>query len=150
MEDDFDFTNKDLKHYPYFDAPLTLRDIRHLVTSPDRVATNTFYPLFQYLDTWQPFRSADAAKPKPKERLIRYVRDSTISRFFGKVAGAAKRDGRRHVAANPAMDAGYLISAFYFSLFSQRFSRVKKSHLTDDYPDRNGKAERHRSKRLAG
>lgn len=31
------------------------------------------------------------------------------------------------------MDAWDLIRAFDFSLFSQRFSRVKKENLTDDY-----------------
>ncbi|MBZ4023154.1 hypothetical protein CKO11_11860 [Rhodobacter sp. TJ_12] len=62
-----------------------------------------------------------------------YVRDSTISRFYGKVAGAAKRDGRRHVESNPAMDAGILIGSFDYPLFSQRFSKVKKSNLTSDY-----------------
>ena len=49
------------------------------------------------------------------------------------MAGAAKRDGRLHVEANPTSDAGQLIGTFDFSLFSQRFSRVKKSNLTDDY-----------------
>ena len=62
-----------------------------------------------------------------------YVRDSTISRFYGKVASAAKRDGRRHVEKNPTVDAGGLIGSFDFPLFSQRFSRVKKSNLTSDY-----------------
>lgn len=62
-----------------------------------------------------------------------YVRDSTISRFYGKVAGAAKRDGHRNVENNPEMDAGALIANFDFSLFSQRFSKVKKANLTSDY-----------------
>lgn len=84
MEDDFDFTAKDLKHYPHFDAPLTLRDIRNLVTNPDRVAANTFFPFFLYEDSWQPFRSADAAKPEPKKRPIRYGarRDAYIFAFY--------------------------------------------------------------------
>ena len=84
MEEEFDFTAKDLKHYPHFDAPLTLRDIRHLVTSPDRVAANSFYPFFLYEESWQPFRSADAAKPEKKTRPIRYGarRDAYIFAFY--------------------------------------------------------------------
>lgn len=61
------------------------------------------------------------------------MRDSTISRFYSKVAGAAKRDGRRHVEKNPSLDAGALIGCFDFPLFSQRFSKVKKENLTSDY-----------------
>ena len=84
MEEEFDFSAKDLKHYPHFDAPLTLRDIRHLVTSPDRVAANSFYPFFLYEESWQPFRSADAAKPEKKTRPIRYGarRDAYIFAFY--------------------------------------------------------------------
>jgi Reverse transcriptase (RNA-dependent DNA polymerase) len=84
MEEEFDFTAKDLKHYPHFDAPLTLRDIRHLVTCPDRVAANSFYPFFLYEESWQPFRSADAAKPEKKTRPIRYGarRDAYIFAFY--------------------------------------------------------------------
>jgi hypothetical protein len=89
---------------------------RHLVQRPDEPAKNGFeYLGFRY----------------DGHRV--YVRDSTISRFFAKVAGAANRDGWRHAEANPTMDAGDLIRAFDFSLFSQRFSRVKKENLTDDY-----------------
>ena len=72
MEDEFDFTAKDLKHYPHFDAPITLREIRNLVTDPRRVANNSFYPFFLYEDSWQPYRSADAIKPDKKTRPIRY------------------------------------------------------------------------------
>ncbi len=72
MEDEFDFTAKDLKHYPHFDSPLSLREIRRLVTSPERVAANTFYPFFLYEESWQPYRSAGAVKPERKTRPIRY------------------------------------------------------------------------------
>jgi hypothetical protein len=89
---------------------------RHLPQRPDEPAKNGFeYLGFRY----------------DGHRV--YVRDSTISRFFAKVAGAANRDGWRHVEANPAMDVGQMISGFDFSLFSQRFSRRKKENLTDDY-----------------
>ena len=63
-----------------------------------------------------------------------YVRDeSTMSRLFSKVSGAAKRDGTKHVIKNPGKAPSELIGSFNFSLFSQRFSRVKREMLTDDY-----------------
>lgn len=84
MEDEFDFTAKDLKHYPHFDAPITLRDIRDLVTDRERVAANSFYPFFLYEDSWQPYRPTDAAKPDKKTRPIRYGarRDAYIFAFY--------------------------------------------------------------------
>ncbi|MBS4009875.1 MAG: hypothetical protein KGZ72_03880 [Roseovarius sp.] len=84
MEDEFDFTAKDLKHYPHFDAPITLREIRNLVTDRERVAANSFYPFFLYEESWQPFRSTDAAKPDKKRRPIRYGarRDAYIFAFY--------------------------------------------------------------------
>lgn len=84
MEDEFDFTAKDLKHYPHFDAPITLREIRRLVTNPERVAANSFYPFFLYEESWQPYRSTDAAKPDKKTRPIRYGarRDAYIFAFY--------------------------------------------------------------------
>lgn len=84
MEDEFDFTAKDLKHYPHFDAPLSLREIRRIVTSPERVAANSFFPFFLYEESWQPYRSADAAKPDKKTRPIRYGarRDAYIFAFY--------------------------------------------------------------------
>ena len=62
-----------------------------------------------------------------------YVRDSTMSRLYRKVTIAAKRDGTRHVIENPGVTPTALIGSFNYSLFSQRFSRVKKGMLTDDY-----------------
>ena len=85
MEDDFDFTAKDLKHYPHFDAPISLREIRRLVTDPERVAKNSFYPFFLYEESWQPYRSAvDTARPERKTRPIRYGarRDAYIFAFY--------------------------------------------------------------------
>lgn len=84
MDDEFDFTAKDLKHYPHFDAPITLKEIRQLVTVPQRVATNSFYPFFLYEESWQPYRSMDAAKPDKKTRPIRYGarRDAYIFAFY--------------------------------------------------------------------
>lgn len=84
MEDEFDFTAQDLKHYPHFDAPITLREIRHLVTDPKKVAANAFYPFLLYEESWQPYRSTDAAKPDRKKRPIRYGarRDAYIFAFY--------------------------------------------------------------------
>lgn len=84
MQDEFDFTAKDLKHYPHFDAPITLREIRRLVTDPQRVAANSFYPFFLYEESWQPYRATDAAKPNKKTRPIRYGarRDAYIFAFY--------------------------------------------------------------------
>ena len=84
MEDEFDFTAKDLKHYPHFDAPITLKEIRRLVSDPKRVAANSFYPFFLYEESWQPYRSTDAAKPDKKTRPIRYGarRDAYIFAFY--------------------------------------------------------------------
>lgn len=62
-----------------------------------------------------------------------YVRESTILRLYRKVSVAAKRDGTMHVLSNPAASAATLIGSFNNSLFSQKFSRVKKGELTDDY-----------------
>ena len=62
-----------------------------------------------------------------------YVRDSTISRLYRKVAAAAKRDGSRHALRNPKDDTAELVRTFNFSAFSQRFARVKKGNLTSDY-----------------
>lgn len=72
MTDDFSLTNSDLKHYPHFDAPISLKEIERLVTDEQRVASNKFYPFFLYHEEWQPYRSANAAKPEKKSRPIRY------------------------------------------------------------------------------
>ena len=84
MDEEFDFTAKDLKHYPHFDAPITLKEIKSLVTDPDRVAANSFYPFFLYEETWQPFRPTDIVKPEKKSRPIRYGarRDAYIFAFY--------------------------------------------------------------------
>ncbi len=72
MTEEFSFTNSDLKHYPHFDAPISLKEIERLVTDGKRVASNSFYPFFLFHEEWQPYRSTDAAKPEKKSRPIRY------------------------------------------------------------------------------
>ena len=59
MTDEFDFSTKDLKNYPHFDAPISLREIERLVTDKHRVATKGFFPFFLYHEEWQPYRSVD-------------------------------------------------------------------------------------------
>lgn len=72
MADGFSLTTSDLKHYPHFDAPISLKEIERLVTDEKRVASNKFFPFFLYHEEWQPYRSANAAKPEMKSRPIRY------------------------------------------------------------------------------
>ena len=72
MTDVFSLTNSDLKHYPHFDAPISLKEIESLVTDPKRVEENSFYPFFLYYEEWQPYRSTDTAKPEKKSRPICY------------------------------------------------------------------------------
>ncbi|MEL7529025.1 MAG: hypothetical protein AAFN16_24880, partial [Pseudomonadota bacterium] len=73
MAIDFIIENKDLKNYPHFDAPLSKKEIRALVSNPERVASNRFFPLLSYLDEWQPYRSGVGGKPQKKSRPIRYA-----------------------------------------------------------------------------
>ncbi|SNR56728.1 reverse transcriptase domain-containing protein [Paracoccus sediminis] len=68
----FDFSSSDLKNYPHFDSPISLREIRKLVTCKTRVASNTFFPFMRYEEGWQPYREKGAAKPDRKSRPIRY------------------------------------------------------------------------------
>jgi hypothetical protein len=82
-----DFSAKDLKHYPHFDRRLSLAEAEAIVSDPDRVASNKFYPFFLYHETWQPFRSADTGKPELKSRPIRYAarRDAYILMHYRKI-----------------------------------------------------------------
>lgn len=79
--------NKDLKNYPHFDAPLSKREIRALVSNTNRVASNRFYPLLSYVDEWQPYRSLAEGKPEKKSRPIRYAsrRDAYIFAHYRKI-----------------------------------------------------------------
>lgn len=87
MAIDFTIENKDLKNYPHFDAPLSKREIRALVSDPERVASNRYFPLLSYLDEWQPYRSGTEGKPQKKSRPIRYAsrRDAYIFAHYRKI-----------------------------------------------------------------
>ncbi|WP_158541283.1 reverse transcriptase domain-containing protein [Ruegeria sp. A3M17] len=63
-----------------------------------------------------------------------YVRDSTISRLYRKVALSAKGVARGFAKAHPKMNASEILATFNYSDFSQRFSRVHPEELSpDDY-----------------
>lgn len=77
----------DFKRYPHFDQVLKPDEIMALVTNPVRVAQNTFFPLLLYIKGWQPFRpdkDSGKARPKPKDRKIRYAsrRDAYIFAYY--------------------------------------------------------------------
>jgi len=73
MSTDFELTSKDLKQYPHFDKPISLENVRRLVTDQCAVAKHGFYPFFHYEEKWQPFRTVDSSsKPAKKVRPIRY------------------------------------------------------------------------------
>lgn len=81
-----------LKRYPHFDQVLKPEEITALVTNPQRVARNTFFPLLRYNKGWQPFRpDPDSGKlrPKPKDRPIRYAarRDAYIFAYYRHLLG---------------------------------------------------------------
>jgi hypothetical protein len=84
---DWQLKKSDLKRYPHFDQVLKPAEIVALVTHPDRVAKNAFFPLLRYTKKWQPFRddkSSGKPKPKPKDRPIRYAarRDAYIFAYY--------------------------------------------------------------------
>jgi hypothetical protein len=77
---EYEFTPRDLKHYPHFDAPLPLREIKRLVSDPIRVARNGFFPFLLFHEEWQPYRTPVTGRPEKKSRPIRYAsrRDAYI------------------------------------------------------------------------
>ncbi|MCF8882529.1 reverse transcriptase/maturase family protein [Erythrobacter sp. SN021] len=84
---DWQLKPSDLKRYPHFDQVLKPDEIVALVTSPTRVAQNSFFPLLRYTKRWQPFRpgrDSGKARPKPKDRPIRYAarRDAYIFAYY--------------------------------------------------------------------
>lgn|GEM_PF-354860 len=62
-----------------------------------------------------------------------YIKDATMSRLYRKVSIAAKREGGKYIAKNPDFNENDAIDSFNYSLFAQRFFRVKKEYLSDDY-----------------
>ena len=75
---------KHLKYYPHFDAPISVRAALFLVTDPEAVARNPFFPLLRYEQRWQPFRSASCGRPPPKIRPISFAsrRDAYIYWYY--------------------------------------------------------------------
>ena len=72
MDYNMDITYRDLKQYPHFDAPISVSEIRSLVSNPQRVAEHRFFPLLRYDDAWTPYQSNLHAEHKKKSRPIRY------------------------------------------------------------------------------
>lgn len=77
-----------LKTYPHFDPILKLIEVEALVTNPDRVATNAFFPFLQYSQNYMPFRHSPQTTGKDrinrKERRIMYAcrRDAYIFSYY--------------------------------------------------------------------
>lgn len=80
--DDWCPKGRDLKRYPHFDKFLPPEEITRIVTDPERVRANPFFPFMRYVKRWQPFR--DGGKVSKKERPIRYAsrRDAYIFAYY--------------------------------------------------------------------
>lgn len=70
--------NKDIKHYPHFDAPLPKAEIARIANDPTEVKRNAFFPLLRFTKQWKPYR--DGRQRPPKSRELRYAarRDAAI------------------------------------------------------------------------
>ena len=86
MDYEAEVTSRDLKHYPHFDAPIPISEIRSLVSNPRRVAENKFFPFLLYREEWMPYRSEDFSHRERKSRPIRYSarRDAYIFMHYRK------------------------------------------------------------------
>ncbi|SHK32154.1 Reverse transcriptase (RNA-dependent DNA polymerase) [Roseomonas rosea] len=83
---DWKLNSSDLKRYPHFDKYLPPEEIERIVTDPNRVRTNAFFPFIRYEKSYQPFRQKGDAEEKPekKTREIRYAsrRDAYIFAYY--------------------------------------------------------------------
>jgi len=79
----FEIRPKDLKQYPHFDSPIAADELLSIVTDPEKVRTNPFFPFLKYTKKYQPFRDRPD-RPNPKQRLIRYAsrRDAAIFSYY--------------------------------------------------------------------
>ena len=84
---DYELSSQDLKHYPHFDAPLPVREIKSLVSNSSRVAENTFFPFILFHEEWQPYRTSVTGRPDKKSRPIRYAarRDAYIFAHYRRI-----------------------------------------------------------------
>ncbi len=101
---DWRLEEKHLKKYPHFDKFLPLHEIERIVSAPELVRQNAFFPFLRYSEEWQPFRSG-TEKPKKKKRPIRY---------------ASRRDA--------------LIFAYYRHLLSERYEKILREYGIEDCP----------------
>jgi hypothetical protein len=79
----FQIPDKDLKNYPHFDRLISPEKLLEIVTDPEKVRINAFFPFLQYSKKYQPFRRK-SKKPNVKQRLIRYAsrRDAAIFSYY--------------------------------------------------------------------
>ncbi|MCE3232796.1 MAG: Reverse transcriptase (RNA-dependent polymerase) [Rickettsiaceae bacterium] len=70
--------NLELKFYPHFDQYLPVEEINKILSNPERVTKNAFFPFLEYEDKWRSFSG------KEKSRIIRYAsrRDSYIFKHY--------------------------------------------------------------------
>lgn len=68
-----------LKWYPHFDPPISAKDAEALATSPNGVASHSFYPFLLFTQRWNRF-APKGEVGSPKKRPIRYAarRDAYI------------------------------------------------------------------------
>jgi hypothetical protein len=69
---DWQLTSKGLKHYPHFDAHISIKDAMSLANDPAAVAAHTFYPFILYKNRWTRFAERGEVGDV-KERPIRYA-----------------------------------------------------------------------------
>lgn len=72
------------KSYPHFDKQLSRSELELILSSPDRVATNPFFPFLSYDKSFQPFRKKADGRPSKKVRPIAYAsrRDAVIFEHY--------------------------------------------------------------------
>ncbi len=83
--ENWDFGFHKFKHYPHFDAPISVKNVKNLVRNPEAVKRIGFFPFLRYYDEWQPFRkNEDGGKPSKKSRPISYAarRDAYVFMYY--------------------------------------------------------------------
>ncbi|MCS6780008.1 MAG: reverse transcriptase domain-containing protein [Geminicoccaceae bacterium] len=79
----WEFAERQLKHYPHFDGPISRDDAVRLATDPERVARHRFYPFLSYIKRYTRFapKGQEGAR---KERPLRYAarRDAYIFMYY--------------------------------------------------------------------
>jgi hypothetical protein len=94
---DWSLSPKNLKQYPHFDRPLSVRHAVALATDPARVRSHGFFPFIRFEKRWTRFRREGAEKRK-KTRHLRYAArgDSYIYSYYRHVLSERYEDALRH------------------------------------------------------